>query len=138
MAVCSVRASCASGLRSAWSTVIVRRVKFSRPVLIAFLLPLLLLPGCQSYFERKHGPLKKYYRVRVTNPRGELVADYISEGKPSRTERGFVFKAMERTSHPPEQLTLRYPHGRRIEVAGPNIVVARSGKPLWLYEIDGY
>lgn len=128
------------GLSLAKRAVIVRAVKFSRIVLICLLLPLLLLSsGCQSaYMERRLGPYKRYYHIRVTNPRGELIADYVSEGRPARTERGFVFKAVERTSQPPEQLNIRYPRGRRIEVGGPNIVVARTGKPLWLCEIDGY
>jgi len=117
----------------------VRAVKFPRLALICLLLPLLLATGCQSaYMERKLGPFKRYYHVRVTNPRGELIADYISEGRVARTERGFVFKAVERTTHPPEQMNIRYPRARRIEVGGPNIVVARTQKPLWLYHLDGY
>lgn len=113
----------------------VRDVKLSRLVLLVLLLPLLLLPGCAT--RRYVGPEDAYYRVRVTNPRGELIADYIAQGYVKRTELGYSFKAVERTSAPPYMMTLRYPRGRRIEVMGPNIIVTPSGKPAWLYRMDG-
>ena len=118
------------------AAVMVRGVKLPRLVILVLLLPLLLLPGCVST-RRYVGYDKAYYRVRVTNPRGELIADYIAQGEVKRTELGYVFKAVERTSAPPYMMTMRYPRGRRIEVAGPNIIVTPSGKPAWLYRMDG-
>ena len=110
----------------------------SRLVLLFLLATLIATTGCSSYWARYSDPARMYYRVRVTNPRGELIADYIAENRPSRTERGYRFKAVERLSSPPYQLEMRYPRGRTIEVAGPNIVVTRCGKPLWLYHVDGF
>lgn len=114
----------------------VRRVKLPRLVIPVLLLPFLLLSGCQT--DRYLSVYRKYYRVRVTNPRGEFIADYIAEGSVRRTERGYVFKAVERTTPTPYMVTNQYPRGRRIEAAGPNIVVTQSGKPEWLYQMDGY
>ena len=110
----------------------------SRFVLLFLLATLIATTGCSNYWEQYTGPHRKYYHVRVTNPRGELVADYIAEKRPFRTERGFRFKAVERTSPEPYQLNGRYPRGRLIEVGGPNIIVTRTEKPYWLYELDGY
>jgi hypothetical protein len=113
-------------------------VTLSRLVLLFLLATLIATTGCSNYWAQYTDPARKYYRVRVTNPRGELIADYIAENRPARTERGFRFKAVERLSSPPFQREMRYPRGRIIEVAGPNILVARCGKPLWLYELDGF
>ncbi len=114
----------------------VQRVKLPRLVIPVLLLPFLLLSGCHTH--RYLSVYRDYYRVRVTNPRGEFIADYIAEGGVRRTERGYEFRAVERTGPVPYMMTVRYPRGRRIDVAGPNIVVTPSGKPEWLYHIDGY
>ena len=78
------------------------------------------------------------HRVRVTNLRGELVADWVAEGAVTRTARGYQFRAVERTSAPPYMMTTQYPHGRRTEVSGANIVVTPASKPYWLFAMDGY
>ncbi len=111
-------------------------MKLPRLVTLVLLLPLLLLSGCVG--DRYIGVRRDYSRVRVTNPRGELIADYIAEGRVRGTERGYAFYAVERTTSTPYMMTIRYPRGRWIEVAGPNILVTRSGKPEWLYLVDGY
>ena len=111
-------------------------MKLPRLATLVLLLPLLLLSGCHT--SRYLSVHRDYYRIRVTNPRGEFIADYIAEGGVRRSERGYAFRAVERTSPMPFMMTNRYPRGRRIEVAGPNIVVTPSGKPEWLYHIDGY
>ncbi|RYD69364.1 MAG: hypothetical protein EOP84_28615 [Verrucomicrobiaceae bacterium] len=116
--------------------VMVHDVKLSRLVFLVLLLPLLLLSGCHG--DRYRGVNRTYSRVRITNPRGELISDYIAEGRVRSTERGYSFSAVERTTTMPYMMNVRYPRGRRIEVAGPNILVTRSGKPEWLYQVDGY
>lgn len=110
-----------------------------RPLLLLLLtLAATLLTGCESYFDRHpEFNTRNFKRVRVTNPRGELTADYIAEGGVWKTERnGYRFRAVQRTSGPPFPQTIQYPRGRRVEVNGANIVISRSGKPLWLYELD--
>jgi hypothetical protein len=115
-------------------------VKLTRVVFSLLFLPLLLVMcSCQCfYWDEYDGPYRKYYRVRVTDPRGGLIADYIAEGCVHRNERGYHFHAVERTSQQPYQKTIRYPRGRFIDAAGPNIVVTRCGKPLWLFQMEGY
>jgi hypothetical protein len=138
-AICSIpvrerpEASLLSEVRPA---VMLRDVKLPRLVILVLLLPLMLLCGCHG--DRYMGVSRTYSRVRVTNPRGELIADYIAEGRVRRTERGYEFKAVERTSTMPYMVHIRYPRGRQIDAAGPNIIVTRSGKPEWLYQVDGY
>ena len=116
--------------------VIVRRVTLSR--ILALLVTVLLISGCSPHSERRVVAKKSYYRVRVTNLRGELVSDWVAEGRPFRTERGYRFRAVERVSAPPYMMTTQYPHGRVTEVTGPNIVVTPASKPYWLFAMDGY
>ena len=118
--------------------VIVRAVTLSRFVLLFLLAALISTTGCSNYWEQYTGPHRKYYLVLVTNPRGELIAEYVSEKRPYRTERGYRFYAVERLSSEPNQLSLRYPRGRLVEVGGPNIIITRTEKPYWLYELEGY
>jgi hypothetical protein len=113
----------------------VSRVNFFR-----LLLPLLLaalLPGCAL------GPVATgsghYRRVRVTDPRGELVSEWIALGHISRTDsNGYRFRAVQRVSGPPLMQLARYPDGRIVEVNGPNIHISRCGAPLWIVEQFGY
>jgi hypothetical protein len=109
-------------------------VKFPR--LFLALLALALV-GCQTRLGSHPWP-RKYKLVRVTNPRGELIADWIAQGGVWQTERGYRFRAIERTTGYPIVLTTQYPHGRRVEVGGPNIVVSPVRKPLWLAEREGH
>ena len=105
---------------------------------LALLVAVLLISGCSSTSDRRTGPTKYYYHVRVTNLRGELVSDWIAEGRPFRTERGYRFRAVQRISAPPYMTATHYPHGRRTEVTGANIVVTPASKPYWLFAMDGY
>jgi hypothetical protein len=126
----------ASRLSGNGDPVIVRRVKFSRLLLLS--LAVLLLASCASYFERSNAPYRKYYRVRVTNVRGEIVADWVAEGRVAKTERGYAFRAVERTSAPPFMTNTRFPHGRKVSIGGANIVVTPADKPYWLFEMDRF
>jgi hypothetical protein len=81
---------------------------------------------------------QRYYKVRVTYPRAALVAEWIAEGPVKREREGYRIHAVERVSGPPFVTRSQYPHGRNVYVTGPNIVVTPTGKPWWLYEIDGF
>lgn len=115
-----------------WRAVIVPRVKFSRFLLLLSLCA--ILAGCETPLVVTHPWPKTYRLVRVTNPRGELIADWVAEGGVWQTPRGYRFRAVERTTGWPITITAQYPHGRRVEVGGPNIVVTRVPKPAWLAE----
>jgi hypothetical protein len=91
--------------------------------------------GCAYYYSNE--PHKRYSTVRVTDIEGHPISQWIAEGFVARTERGYKFKAVERLSGPPFPQAIHYPMGRQIEIGGPNIVVSRCGKPLWLYRIEG-
>lgn len=93
------------------------------------------LSGCAFFYG--HSPFQRYHLVRVTDIRGELVAEWVAEGFVARTERGYRFKAVERLSGGRYREEIHYPLGRQIEIGGQNIVVARTGKPLWLYQLEG-
>lgn len=105
--------------------------------LIPFLvLCALILAGCAS------GPIatasKHYHRVRITNPRGELVAEWIAIGHVWRTgTNGYRFRAVQRVSGPPFMQLSRYPDGRVVDVNGPNIHISTCGAPLWIYDQYG-
>ncbi len=86
--------------------------------------------GCQT-------PMH-YTKFRVTNYRGELVADWTAEGAIRKVDNGYRIKAVERTSAPPHAETTRYPNGWMTIVDGPHIVRWECGKPFWLYQLDGY
>ena len=101
------------------------------------LLPLLALSvlllgplGCAS---DPGFPSSLYYRVRVTDPRGHFIADWVAQGFVRSTERGYRFRAVERQTAPPFPETIRYPLGRIVEANGPNILIQRCGEPLWHY-----
>ena len=80
----------------------------------------------------------QYTKFRVTNYRSELVADWIAEGGYRKAGTGYRIKAVERTSGPPYMQRSRYPNGWNTTIDGPHIVYWRCGKPLWLYELEGY
>jgi hypothetical protein len=87
------------------------------------------LVGCSTLNDLSQ---ETYYRVHVTDPRGKLIADWVADGHVKRIEGGYRFRAVERISGPPWPKHIRYPHGRVVEASGPNIVVTRCPKPLWL------
>jgi hypothetical protein len=97
--------------------------------LIRFAWPLAmltLLAGCQS----------AYTRLRVTNPRGELIADWVAVGRIVRTDQGYRITAVERISGPPYSIRSRYPDGWRTTAVGPNISHWRCPAPEWLQGSD--
>jgi hypothetical protein len=100
-----------------------------------FLLPaaVLALSACQAL------PLysSAYTHFRVTNYRGDLIADWVAEGSYRRFGDAYEIKAVERTSGPPLSQTTRYPNGWRTVINGPHIIRTPTGKPYWLYRIDG-
>lgn len=106
-------------------TGIVSRMRRFRVLAI---LALLCFAGCQT--------TRTYTKFRVTNYRGELVADWIAEGPFRRVDNGYQVKAVERTSGPPYSRTIRYPNGWRTHIDGPHIVYWECGKPFWLFELD--
>ena len=106
------------------------------------LLPLLALAACigcagPTPLGRSGSP-QRYSRVTVTNPRGLLVAEWIAEGPVKARGEGYRFRTVQRVSAPPFSVVSRYPLGRVVWITGPNITVAPSGKPVWLYDLDGF
>jgi len=77
-----------------------------------------------------------YTRLRVTNPRGELIADWVAVGPIYPVGRGYRIIAVERISGPPHPILTRYPDGWRTTAVGPNIRHWRCPAPDWLQEID--
>jgi hypothetical protein len=92
------------------------------PRFIWFLAALPFLAGCQT----------TYTQLRVTNPRGEVITDWVARGHISRVERGYRITAVERTDGPPSRGTARYPNGWRTTVVGPTIRHWHCAKPAWL------
>lgn len=97
------------------------------------LLSLVLLAGCGTTNSR--GKVD-YTRLTVTDPSGDLIAEWIAEGKVKKTDLGYDIKAVERHSSPPFPTTNHYPNGRAATVVGPNIVLETVGKPDWLRQLD--
>lgn len=108
-------------------------------LLFVLLFALTLLPGCAvSYTNNLFTRNRVYRKVRITDPQGVLLADWIAEGRVRKKGEGFRFKAVQRLSGPPYSVLSKYPQGRNVYVDGPNIVVMPCGKPVWLYELDGF
>ncbi len=93
-----------------------------------------LLSACHSVAVTSN----RYTQFRVTNQRGELIADWVVEGTYRRVGSGYDIKAVERKSGPPLSQTTRYPNGWRTFIDGPHIIRWSCGKPHWLYKLDGY
>lgn len=98
-------------------------VNFLRPLLV--MMAIAVFTGCA-------GLGGGYHEVRVTDPRGVLVADYITSGWVERVEGGYRFRALQRLSGGPWPQLIRYPEGRIVEATGPNILISRCGPPAWL------
>jgi hypothetical protein len=92
--------------------------------------PLLALPflgGCET----------TYTELRVTNPRGELIADWIARGPIWKIEEGWRVTAVQRTDGPPNRGTTYYPDGWRTTVVGPYVHHWHCEKPAWLDNDNG-
>jgi len=70
------------------------------------LLSLVLLAGCGTTNSR--GKVD-YTRLTVTDPSGDLIAEWIAEGKVKKTDLGYDIKAVERHSSRPDFQALIYP-----------------------------
>lgn len=112
----------ASQRASKWGALVPR---FAWPLAV-----LMLSACCHSTY---HGT---YTRLRVTNPRGELIADWVAVGPIWPVERGYCITAVERISGPPRPILTRYPDGWRTAAVGPNIRHWRCPAPDWLQESD--
>jgi hypothetical protein len=110
---------------------IVRAVRFSRLLtLCAFLF---LLCGCQV---SPWGSSESYTKLRVTDYRGRLIAEWVAVGAVHPVDGGYRIRAVERLSGPPYMVLSKFPDTWKTTVAGPNIARWRCGKPLWLYQMD--
>ncbi len=98
---------------------------------LPLLAALLFLTGCQT-----SQTSTKFTKLRATNHRGELIAEWIARGRVRATENGYRITAVERLSAPPYPTLTTYPDGWRTNVVGPHIVRWRCPKPLWLAELD--
>jgi hypothetical protein len=93
--------------------------------------PLLALPfvsGCECFWGHT------YTELRVTNPRGELIADWIAHGYIWKVEEGWRITAVQRTDGPPYPKTTYYPDGWHTTVVGPYVQHWHCAKPAWLDE----
>ncbi len=97
------------------------------PRLLLLLAALVFTAGCAS---------ERFTKLRVTNHRGEVLAEWVARGYVLRSEQGYRITAVERLSGPPHPILSRYPDGWRTTVAGPHILRWRCGEPYWLYELE--
>lgn len=104
------------------------------PRLVWLLVALPLVTGCEC-FSFSH---PDYTHLRVTNPRGEVIADWVAKGRVCRVDEGYRILALERTDGPPSRGTVRYPDGWRVTVVGPYIHQWPCDKPLWFEIGQGY
>ena len=106
-------------------------MKFFR--LLPLLAALVFTAGCTSGHSDHSG---HYTKLRVTNHRGEVLAEWVARGYVLRSEQGYRITAVERLSGPPHPILSRYPDGWHTTVTGPHILRWRSGKPFWLYALE--
>lgn len=115
----------------------------SRPVkhlrLLILLVFLVTLNGCVTTRRSNFITRNQVYRkIEVTDYQGKLVANWIAEGWVWRYGPGYRFVAMERFKGPPYPMRTRYPHGRKVTINAPNIIVTPIEKPEWLVRQDGF
>jgi hypothetical protein len=72
----------------------------------------------------------------VTNPRGELIAEWVARGYVYHNEVGYRITAVERMDAERFSKPARYPDGWRTTVVGPVIHHWRCAKPAWLEAED--
>ncbi len=113
----------------------VRAVKYFLLLAFAF------LAACENTRTRKDSDSdkdpQKYTKVTVTDPRGELISEWIAEGRVKKFDQGYTIKAVERHTAPPSPTTAQYPNGRISSVVGPYIILEDVEKPDWLKRLDG-
>jgi hypothetical protein len=96
-------------------------------------LALALLAGCEA--PSPTGKIK-YTKLTVTDVRGDLIAEWVAEGRVKKTDLGYDIQAVERKSGPPYSVSMRYPNRRFASVVGPNIVLEEVEKPDWVQKLD--
>jgi hypothetical protein len=96
---------------------------------VAASLPL-FVGGCSCYDSEYHH--NEYTELRVTNLRGEVIADWVAHGHIDHTETGYRITAVERTDGYPYPVTARYPDGWRVTVVGPNVHRWPCARPAWM------
>lgn len=113
---------------------IVTRVRACRLFLIIFVVG--VASGCLSPNRNSDfTPNQPYFRLRVTDSEGKLIAEWIAQGTVVRKGDGYRFTAVQRLSGPRFSILSKYPLGRKVYIEGPNIVISHCGKPLWLYHL---
>jgi len=110
----------ASGLNRRTGFTSITAVNLLRLTWLLLVLP--LVGGCES----------TYTELRVTNPRGELVSDWVARGFIWHIEEGWRITAVQRTDGPPYPKTTHYPDGWPTVVVGPYVHRWRCAKPAWL------
>ena len=112
-----------------------------RAVKYFLLLAFALLAACENTRTRKDPDSdkvsRKYTQLTVTDPRGDVISEWIAEGHVKKFDQGYTIKAVERHTAPPSPTTSQYPNGRISSVVGPNIILEDVEKPDWLKKLDG-
>lgn len=101
------------------------------PRTLLLLAALCFTAGCASGFGAH-----RFTKLRVTNHRGEFLAEWVTRGPVRRIDQGYRITAVERQSAPPHALLVKYPDGWKTTVTGPHILRWRCGQPHWLYESE--
>jgi hypothetical protein len=98
------------------------------------LLAVVLLAGCET--PQRKGRID-YTKLTVTDPSGDLIAEWVAEGRVRKAVQGYDILAVERRTSAPHPMQLRYPNRRAATVTGPNIILEKIDKPDWLKALDG-
>ena len=104
------------------------------------LLAFALLTGCETTRTKKDSDAddaRKYTKLTVTELSGDVVSEWIAEGRVKKADQGYTIKAVERRTAPPDRTESKYPNGRISTVAGQNIILEDVEKPEWLKKLDG-
>ena len=111
-----------------------------RAVKYLLLLAFALLTGCETTRTKKDSDAddaRKYTKLTVTDLTGDIVSEWIAEGRVKKADQGYTIKAVERRTAPPDRTESKYPNGRISTVAGQNIILEDVEKPEWLKKLDG-
>ena len=111
-----------------------------RAVKYLLLLAFALLTGCETTRTKKDSDAndaRKYTKLTVTDLSGDVISEWIAEGRVKKADQGYTIKAVERRTAPPDRTESKYPNGRISTVAGQNIILEDVEKPEWLKKLDG-
>ena len=111
-----------------------------RAVKYFLLLAFALLAACENTRTKMESDSandsRKYTKLSVTDPSGDLISEWIAEGHVKKADQGYTIKAVERRTPGPYPTDSQYPNGRVSSVVGPNIVLEDIEKPDWLKKLD--